>query len=301
MPKLPAQLRSVICAALAAIWVLAAGPGALATALQGEVDQAYASLDDAIGALPPDQLEDLFVFVAGNLLFALYHEGGHMLVSELEISVLAQEEDTVDNLATLTMLADDSNDMDLFLTQAMIGWFLIANENDDDLIFYDEHGLDRQRGYKMLCLMVGADEDAFLELAKDLGLPEQRIKNCAFDYDQASASWEVVTGPYLRDSDTPAGRINVVHGPAPQGLESMAIFLKESELMEEVARQLDTLYDLPRDVTFRSAACGMENTFWDPRAREVILCHELLGGFAEVYLSIPSGGPASPDAPTSDR
>jgi len=301
MHKLLARLPSLFCATLAATWLLAAGPVALATAPQDAVEQPYITLDDTIAALPPDQLEDLFVFVAGNLLFTLYHEGGHMLVSELEIPVLAQEEDAVDNLATLTMLGDDSDDMDLFLTQAMIGWFLIAGENDQDLVFYDEHDLDQQRGYKMLCMMVGADEDVFRELAKDLGLPEERIESCGYDYDQASASWEAVTDPYLRDSDTPAGRIRVLHEPAPQGLESMAIFLKEAELMEEVARQFDTVYDLPRNITFRSAACGMENAFWDPQAREVTLCHELLGGFAEIYLSIPLEDSHGPDAATGDN
>jgi len=301
MHKLLAQLPSLFCATLAATWLMAAGPAALATAPQGEVEPRYTSLDDAIAALPPDELEDLFVFVAGNLLFTLYHEGGHMLVSELEIPVLAQEEDAVDNLATLTMLADDSDDMDLFLTQAMIGWFLIADENYEDLVFYDEHDLDQQRGYKMLCMMVGADEDVFRELARDLGLPEERIESCGYDYDQASASWEVVTDPFLRDSDAPAGRIRVIHEPAPHGLESMAIFLKEAELMEEVARQLDTVYDLPHDITFRSAACGMENAFWDPQEREVTLCHELMGGFAEIYLSIPSEeDPSDPDAATGN-
>jgi hypothetical protein len=293
MIRFSATLPSLIFSALAASLVLATPPAALAEARQGEDTEAYTSLDEQIVALSPEQLEDLFVFVAGNVLFTLYHEGGHMLISELELPVLAQEEDAVDNLATVTMLADDSDDMDLFLTQAMIGWFLIAEENYEDLIFYDEHDLDQQRGYKMLCLMVGADEDVFLELAKDLDLPQERIESCGYDYEQAAASWEMVTDPYLRDSDKPAGRIKVVHEPAPAGLESMAIFLKESELMEEVAKELDTLYDLPKTITFRAAACGMENAFWDPEAREVILCHELLGGFAQIYLSIPSEDPAS--------
>lgn len=283
------RLPSLVCGMAVAAWigsVLAAGANAPAD--DSAQQDYYTFLDQEIAALSREELEEMFVFVAGNALFTLYHEGGHMLVSELGLPVLAQEEDAVDNLATVSMLAADTDDMDSYLTQAMIGWFLIAEETYEDLVFYDEHDLDQQRGYTILCLMVGADEDAFLDLARELGLPEERIETCGFDYDQAAESWEIVTEPYLRDGDTPGGKIKVVHDPAPKGLEAMALFLKESGLVELVAEELDTFYDLPETVTFRAAACGEENAFWDPEQRQVILCHELLGGFADIYLSLPA-------------
>lgn len=281
-----ALLQSLVCATAVSLWIGIAVQAATASAEETEAGQYYASLDEELAELSRDELEDLFVFVAGNALFTLYHEGGHMLISELGLPVLAQEEDAVDNLATVSMLAADSDDMDVYLTQAMYGWFLIAQETYEDLVFYDEHDLDKQRGYTMLCLMVGAD-DAFLDLAKELDLPEDRIDTCAFDYEQAAESWEIVTDPYLRDSDTPGGKIRIVHDAAPEGLKSVALFLKESRLLELVAQELDTFYDLPEQVTFRAAACGEENAYWDPDEREVILCHELLGGFADIYLSLP--------------
>ncbi|MEP4766703.1 MAG: DUF4344 domain-containing metallopeptidase [Roseibium sp.] len=244
------------------------------------------TLDEDLSELSSEDLEELLVFVAGNALFTLYHEGGHMLISELGLPVLAQEEDAVDNLATVTMLSADNEDMDLLLINAMIGWFMIAGDTFDDLVFYDEHDLDEQRGYRMLCLMVGADEEAFLGFAKDLELPEERIDTCLFDYEQAAVSWEFATEPFTRDSDVPEGKVTVIHEPAPKSLKSLGLFLKEAELLEQVAEELDTLYDLPEKVTFRAATCGEENAFWDPETREVILCHELLGGFADIYLPV---------------
>jgi len=290
MLELFALLPSFLYAAAVSIWIGAASPiPAMAAPAEGSDHQPpLASLDQEIADLPRAELEEMFVFVAGNALFTLYHEGGHMLISELGLPVLAQEEDAVDNLATVSMLAADSDDMDTYLTQAMYGWFLIADEAYDNLVFYDEHDLDKQRGYAMLCLMVGADEDAFLDLARELDLPEERIETCGFDYDQAADSWEIVTDPYVRDGDAPGGKIKIVHEPAPEGLEAMALFLKESGLMELVAKELDTFYELPEEVTFRAAACGEENAFWDPEQREVILCHELLGGFADIFLSLPA-------------
>lgn len=282
------RLDIMISIARALVLFLAAAvcAGFAVPATTATPERAHSAFDAEIAAMPEDALEELFVFVAGNALFTLYHEGGHMLVSELGLPVLAQEEDAVDNLATVTMLAADDDDMDLLLTQAMIGWFLIADDSADDLVFHDEHDLDLRRGYTMLCLMVGADADAFLGLARDLGLPDERTERCAADYEQASRSWDAVTAPFLRDSDTPAGRIRVIHEEAAPDDASLALFLKESALMEEVAAEFDTLYDLPGIVTFRAAACGEENAFWDPERREVVLCHELLGGFAQIYLGL---------------
>ena len=182
--------------------ILLGGFGALTSTGEARANS-FASQDARLAELASEDLEDLLVFVGGNALFAAYHEAGHMLVSELNIPVLGQEEDAVDNLATLSMLAADDDETDLLLINAMIGWFLVASLGSDDLVFYGEHDLDEQRGYRILCLMVGADEDAFLDLARDLDLPEERIETCAFDYEQTAASWEAVTDPYLRDGDTP--------------------------------------------------------------------------------------------------
>lgn len=248
----------------------------------------YVDLPEKIKALPPDERDEFYDFVAGNTLFVIYHEAGHMLVSELQLPVLAQEEDAVDNLATVSMLAADSDNMDIYLYHAMIGWFLIAEEEYDALVFYGEHDLDQQRGYSILCMMVGADEDAFLELAEELGLPDDRIESCAFDYEQAADSWEFVTDPYLRDEDTPAGKIKIAYEQAPADLKVLADFLEEKQLMELVADELDTFYDLPEEVTFKAAPCGMDNAFWDAAEREVTICYELLGGFAELYLDLLS-------------
>ncbi|MTI42304.1 putative metallopeptidase DUF4344 [Roseibium hamelinense] len=250
------------------------------------VSQELQGLDAELERLKHEDLQELLDFVAGNTLFTLYHEAGHMLISELELPVLGQEEDAVDNLATVTMLGADTEDMDLLLSHAMIGWFLIASENYEDLVFYSEHDLDQQRGYQMLCLMVGADEAAFADLARDLELPEERLETCGFDYEQSADSWEIVTAPYLREDGERGNRIRVRHGPPGPGQASMALFLKESELMEIVAEELDDLYKLPEQVTFKAEVCGEENAFWDPSQREMTLCYELMTGFADIYLDL---------------
>jgi len=247
--------------------------------------QDTAPLAEVIDALSEDDFNDLIDFVAGNSLFTLYHEAGHMLVSELKLPVLGQEEDAVDNLATVTMLAADTEDMDIMLSSAMFGWFLIGEDSFEDLVFYDEHDLNQQRGFQILCLMVGSDPDAFGDLAADLGLPDDRAQNCPFDYEQSASSWEAVTDPHVKEVGDTSRKIKVVHDPAPGETAPFDIFLKESELLETVAEEIDELYQLPEPVTFRAGTCGQENAFWDPNIREVILCHELVAGFATLYLN----------------
>ncbi|WP_306143492.1 DUF4344 domain-containing metallopeptidase [Roseibium sp. MMSF_3412] len=276
-------LLSVICLTFA----LTLGPFQTDKASADDAGR-FEGLQSDLQALTEEERAEFFDFVAGNTVFVTYHEAGHMLVSELELPVLAQEEDAVDNLATVSMLAADTDDMDVYLTHAMTGWFLMSEEDYDALVFYGEHDLDQQRGYRMLCLMVGADDDAFLDLAQELDLPEDRIESCAVDYEQAADSWEYVTDPFVREEDTAAGRIKVIHETAPKNLGFLAAFLKETKILETIAEELDTLYDLPENVTFRSAACGEDNAFWDADTREVIICHELLGGFAELYLDLIS-------------
>ncbi|MTH95518.1 hypothetical protein E1297_05945 [Roseibium sp. RKSG952] len=243
-------------------------------------------LDAKLEHLSSEDLQLLLNFVAGNTLFTLYHEAGHMLISELGLPVLGQEEDAVDNLATVMMLSDDTRDMDQLLSQAMIGWFLIASQNHDNLVFYGEHDLDLQRGYQMLCLMVGADPDAFEDLANDLDLPEDRRETCAFDYEQSADSWDLVTDPFLRPEGHRGDRITVAYAQPEPGQASMALFLQESELMEMVAEDLDGLYALPDKITFQAMACGEENAYWDPQAREMTLCYELMAGFSEIFLDL---------------
>jgi hypothetical protein len=236
-------------------------------------------------ALSDEDLDALIDFVDGNVLFTLYHEAGHMLVSELDLPVLGQEEDAVDALATLAMLQSGNTEMDHLLSQAMLGWFLGMSDDAEDLVFHEQHDLDPQRGYSVLCLMVGSDRSAFRDLAVNLDLPKERMETCTEDYEQAVASWDRVTEPYLRvKGELYDPVIAVRHETVSGDLKIFADFLRESEVMELVAEEMDDLYRLPNPVTFQSESCGTANAYWDPQARELTICHELLAAFAQIYL-----------------
>jgi Putative metallopeptidase len=73
---------------------------------QARVDEvAHALGEDArFKNLTHEQRAQTVEFVAGNLLFVLFHELGHALVSEMGLPVLGKEEDAVDAYAVLAML-----------------------------------------------------------------------------------------------------------------------------------------------------------------------------------------------------
>ena len=50
------------------------------------------------------QRREIIEFVAGNVIFAVVHEVGHMLISELALPVLGREEDAADAFAVITGL-----------------------------------------------------------------------------------------------------------------------------------------------------------------------------------------------------
>jgi hypothetical protein len=77
------------------------------------------------------------------------------------------------------------------LVEAAKGWFLSVRRDKkegDEVDYYDTHGLDEQRAYQIVCLMVGADPVRFKDLADETKLPEDRQKSCARDYSRASSS-----------------------------------------------------------------------------------------------------------------
>ena len=129
------------------------------------------------------------------LLFTTLHEVGHALVSVLDLPITGREEDAVDQLAAL-ILVDNSEDGDEAAINGVRG--LPDDESLDDLAFADEHALNGQRFYNVLCLVYGQDPQAYPEWASDGTLPEARAERCPEEYEQTRAAWQQLLRPYLR-------------------------------------------------------------------------------------------------------
>lgn len=232
-------------------------------------------------------LSDAMDFAMHDATFTMYHEIGHMLVSELGLPVLGREEDAVDALATVWLLTDDS-DPDSYnaLVDAADGWYFNAVNSTgsgvDDFSYYSDHSLDIQRAYAMVCLMVGKDADAFGDTADAYEIDADQQEACSYTYEQARSSWEMLLEPHT-DDEYYGAPIKIVYEDAGE----YAKFAEEFEgrgIMEHAAELVMENYVLPQTVTFRATQCGEANAFFDPSESEVIYCYELAEYMYYMYL-----------------
>jgi hypothetical protein len=242
--------------------------------------------DARMKKMSEQQQQDLVEFVAGNMLFVGFHEMGHALVGQLRLPVLGRGEDAADSFATLAMLQEGTEFSVNVLVQAARGWFLMDRREQklgNTLSFYDEHGLDKQRAYAIVCLMVGSNDKLFKELADWVQMPEERQQTCHNDYDDAKYSWDVVLKPFLRSADQPKSNIDIVYEPGPGKLDAYARSFRSIGFLETLAEHTSRRYVLPRPIGVVMKGCGDSNAWWNTPTLKETLCYEMAEDFVELY------------------
>jgi Putative metallopeptidase len=286
---------AVVCAtACAASPSLAQSPLPLAASdhesaqFQARIDAAAQAVRDSprLRHLTQQQAEAAVTFVAGNMLFVLLHEMGHAVVQEMKIPVLGREEDAADDFAILRLLKIGSTFSHRVLIEATKGWFLSNKRDQHDgekLVFYDEHGLDQQRAYQIVCLMVGSDPKSMVDLASETELPQERRDSCEDDFANASRSWNTALTPHRRAVDEPKAKIEVVYGAGKGPLQPFERGFRIIKLLETVAAHAVEEWAWPAPFTLEMQNCGFVNARWIQSARKLTLCYELALDFAELY------------------
>jgi hypothetical protein len=257
-------------------------------AFQGRLDAAAL----ALGSSPrfkdrsPQYRQKLAEFVSGNILFVICHEVAHAAMTQMKLPVLGRAEDAADSFATLRLIRIGSAFSRRVLAEATKGWFLSARrdqETGDKVVYYDEHGLDQQRAYQIVCLMVGSDKNKFKDLASEAKLPEDRQDSCAEDYRDALYAWDLLLKPHLRSPDQPKTKIDVVYGQARGRLESAAEAARSILFLETVAQNIADTFVWPASFTLEMQSCGFPNARWVLSTHKLTVCYELAADFAELY------------------
>jgi hypothetical protein len=236
--------------------------------------------------LAQQQRTEVVEFVAGNTLFAIVHEMGHVLIGEMELPVLGREEDAADAHAVLVMLKAGNTFTHRVLVGAAKGWFVSdqrAREHGEKLAFYDEHGLDQQRAYQIVCLMVGSDPDKFADLARETNLPEARQGTCEGDYSNASWSWDKLLKPHLRTPDQPMTNIEVTYGEGKGDLNIFAQSFRSMRILEITAEVAAEEYVWRRPFTIEMKSCGQPEAHCNIPSHTLTVCYELAADFAQLY------------------
>jgi hypothetical protein len=133
--------------------------------------------------------------VMGAFMLVLFHELGHALVHVLDLPITGREEDAVDQLAAWAMIDDDTGD-DAVLNAALTYYISAESGGEiDDSTFADEHSLDKQRFFNLVCWVYGSNPEKHQGLVGDDFLPEARAERCPGEYQQIDRSWSRLLEP----------------------------------------------------------------------------------------------------------
>ncbi len=255
--------------------------------LHGRIVEVARNLKDhpQLKKLTQEERENAVHFVVGNMLFVFLHELAHAAIADLELPVLGREEDAADEFAILRMLWVGTALTHRVLTDATKGWFFSARRDrkeGEPLAFYDEHSLDQQRAYHIVCLTVGNDPNAMVDLANEMKLPADRRESCKRDFERASSSWHKVLQPHRRQPDEPSVEIETIYGEGKGDLASYAQSFRTLRLLETVAGFTAGELAWPVPFTLEMQSCGFINARWNDETRKLTLCYELAADFAEL-------------------
>src|SRR5262249_55170373 len=257
---------------------------------QARIDEAARMLAShpSLKNVPPQKRQQLVEFVGGNVLFALVHEMAHALVHEMDLPVLGMEEDAADIFAVLTLLKLGATlSHPRCLTEASKAWFMMNKRDQREGAqpdAWDAHGLDEQRAYRIVCLLVGSNKEHFRDLADETNLPEERRETCQLsDYPVASLSWEKALQSHRRGSEQPRQQIEVKYGPGKGDLNVYEQMFRSVQILETVANYAAEAYSWPHPIGLEMETCGESMAQWQSRNRKVVLCYELAQEFAQLY------------------
>jgi hypothetical protein len=272
--------------------------------LHGRIEAAAKMLQDSprLKGLTEQQRLDRVEFVAANTLVLLLHELGHVHIAEMHLPVLGREEDAADTFAALTMLKIGTSFSQHELTQAAKGWFLNDlrdQQTGEKPLYYDEHNLNQQRAYQILCLMVGSDPDKFKSLADEMKMPEPRQKTCKRDFAKTSAAWGGVLMPWHLEPGQPETEIKVVYGDGKGTYDGLADMFRSIRFLETVAEFSREHYRWPRSFTLKMETCGHPGSDYEDEERVVTMCYETPFDFAELYRAYVGPPPVAAAAPAS--
>ena len=259
------------------------------------------SHDPHFKGLSQGQIRDRLEFIVGNVIFATMHEVGHMVITEMGLPVLGREEDAADAFAVIAGLKINNDVSDSILIQSARGWFMSdrrAKKQGAALVFYDEHGLDQQRAYNIVCLMVGGNPAKFSKAADLTKMPEERQGTCQSDFSNASWSWDKALAPHIRKPDQAKIPIDVKYGETKK-FDVIARGLKEIRLLELFAEHISDRYVLRGPIGVEALECGEPNARWDLSARKIFICYELAAEFGDLYRF--GGSQSMPKARAAER
>lgn len=136
--------------------------------------------------------------VIGATIFSFFHESGHALIHLLDLPAVGREEDSADQLATITLIAAGDEGVAMALSGAY--WFQLQQKNEHKTAFWDEHAFDGQRFYNILCMIYGSNPSKYQGFVSSGDLPKERAARCTEEFTKISRAWQKLLKPHLTNS-----------------------------------------------------------------------------------------------------
>ena len=133
--------------------------------------------------------------IVGTWLFVFFHELGHALVDMYDLPITGKEEDSVDNFSTVLLIESGQAGAAL---RAAEYWASLPMGELDGTAFADEHSLNAQRFFNILCLVYGSDPEAYAGLVSEGYLPETRAVRCPAEYESQRRAWGTLLEPWSK-------------------------------------------------------------------------------------------------------
>ncbi len=141
------------------------------------------------------QYDQLF---SATFAFVMIHELGHALIHLSDLPVTGREEDAADQVAALALLAGGEAGAQQLVTAA--SWFA-ANARSAPLTasaFANEHSLDAQRFYNLICWAYGENPATRAMLVAYGYLPRDRAVRCPEEFQKMKRAWDHLLAPLDR-------------------------------------------------------------------------------------------------------
>jgi hypothetical protein len=241
--------------------------------------------DPRVARVPRHRRQALVEFVVGNVLFVATHEMGHAVVLDMNLPTLGGAEQAADDFAILTTLKLGEKDFsDRVLIEAAKGWFTNAageRPTTGTPHYYERHGLNARRAYRMVCLMVGADSARFDALAAETTLPKDLRRTCGWDYDRTAQSWERALTPFRPAADQPKPQVDVKYAEATGPLAVHAQIFRNLRFLETIAAFAADRFGWRAPIAMEMRSCGSVGAAWTVTTRTLHICYEMVQDFAE--------------------
>jgi hypothetical protein len=134
-----------------------------------------------------------------TMQFIFLHELGHALIDAYQLPVTGNEEDAADKVSSYINLKELGESGSRAAIAAADAFNLQSQlQGGKDLPFYDEHLLDQQRFYNILCQLYGSNPEKYAILVTKKLLPEQRAVRCPNEFQQNVRTWNTLFEKYRK-------------------------------------------------------------------------------------------------------